>query len=125
MVHAEWDLARARVAGDAGDSRADELFNKAIAAHGRVGSPDNLAQALLDQAEFLAATGESGRADRNVVEAKVIAETLGARTVVHRADAFIGAVGTSSDQYHVSAPGPNERRQADSPSRSTGARSTT
>jgi class 3 adenylate cyclase/tetratricopeptide (TPR) repeat protein len=86
LLRAERDLARARLAGDAGDPGADELFCTAVAAHRRVANPYYLAQALLDQAEFLATAGEPGRVDLLVVEARTIAETLRARTVVARAD---------------------------------------
>ena len=86
VLRAERDLARARIAGAAGDRGADDLFSEAVAAHRRVANPHYLAQALLDQAEFLATAGEAGKADRNVVEARLIAETLRARPVVARAD---------------------------------------
>ena len=82
LVRAERDLARARRAGDTGEQGADELFRNAVAAQRRIGSPYHLAQALLDQAEFLAGTGEPSRAEDAVTEARALAAALGARPVV-------------------------------------------
>ena len=86
LLRAERDLARARRAGDTGDPGAAESFRKAVAAQRRCASPYHLAQALLDHAEFLAATGESDRAEDAVTEARTLAEALGARPVVDRSD---------------------------------------
>ena len=88
LMRAERDLARARLAGSAGGRGAEELFGKAVAAHRRVGSPYHLAQALLDHAEFLAATGQPDRAETAAAEARALSEALGARPIVDRADAF-------------------------------------
>ena len=110
LMRTERDLARARLAGSAGGRGAEELFGKAVAAHRRVGSPYNLAQALLDHAEFLAATGQPDRAETAAAEARALSDALGARPIVDRADAFAlmlgGAHSTSPPgTVGVSAPG--------------------
>ena len=86
LLRAERDLARARRAGDTGDPAAEESLGRAVAALRRFASPYHLAQALLDQAEFLAATGEPDRAEDAVTEARALAAALSAAPVVDRAD---------------------------------------
>ena len=86
LLRAELDLARARRAGDTGDPAAEESLGTAVAALRRFASPYHLAHALLDQAEFLAATGQPDRAEDAPAEARALAETLGARPVAARAD---------------------------------------
>jgi hypothetical protein len=86
LLRAELDLARARRAGDTGDPAAEESLGTAVAALRRFASPYHLAHALLDQAEFLAATGQPDRAEDATAEARALAETLGARPVAARAD---------------------------------------
>ena len=86
LLRAERDLARARRAGDTGDPAAEESLGRAVTALRRFASPYHLAQALLDQAEFLAATGEPDRAEDAVREARALAAALSAAPVVDRAD---------------------------------------
>jgi hypothetical protein len=86
LLRAERDLALACRSADAGDPWADELFLKAVAAQRRFASPYHLAQALLDHAEFLAATGRPDRAESAVSEARALVAALGAGPIVARAD---------------------------------------
>ena len=86
LLRAERDLALACRAADAGDPWADESFLKAVAAQRRFASPYHLAQALLDHAEFLAATGKPDRAESAVSEARALVAALGAGPIVARAD---------------------------------------
>ncbi len=86
LLRAERDLARARLAGDAGDPGADELFRKAVAAHRRVANPYYLAQALLDHAEFLAAAGRPDRAETPSPRPGPSSKPWAPPTVVDRAD---------------------------------------
>jgi hypothetical protein len=68
-----------------GDSEATEAFVVAVVALREIGSPYHLALGLLDQAEFLAETGEAAVAQALTDEAQVIAEGLGARPLADRA----------------------------------------
>jgi class 3 adenylate cyclase/tetratricopeptide (TPR) repeat protein len=75
----------ARLLHRSGDSEAPEAFVAAVLALREIGSPYHLALGLLDQAEFLAGTGEAAVAQVLADEARVIAEGLGARPLVDRA----------------------------------------
>ena len=79
LLRAERDLALARRAGDTGDPGAEESFRKAVAAQRRFASPYHLAQALLDHAEFLAATGEPDRAEERCLGGPCPRRGLGRR----------------------------------------------
>jgi hypothetical protein len=70
------------------------MFVAALAAERRFGSPYHLAQALLDQADYLAAAGDPDRAADNVAEARAIADRLGARPLASRADRVLRPVPT-------------------------------
>jgi tetratricopeptide (TPR) repeat protein len=94
LLRAERDLARARRAGASNDAGAAEMFVAALAAERRFGSPYHLAQALLDQADYLAAAGDPDRAADNVAEARAIADRLGARPLASRADRVLRPVPT-------------------------------
>ena len=101
------DLTRARRAGetaDPSDPSVDEAFTQAVGALRRVASPYHLAQALLDHAEYLAATGKQGRATTAVPEARVLAAALGAAPVGARADRISRLLGIDSPATEIEPP---------------------
>jgi tetratricopeptide (TPR) repeat protein len=91
LLRAERSLARARFRAVAGDSQTDPAFASAITELRAFGSPYHLAHALLDQAEHLAATGDSPAAGVLIDEARTIATGLGAQPLLERANAVAGA----------------------------------
>jgi tetratricopeptide (TPR) repeat protein len=89
LLRAEQTLARARLRAAAGDPDADAAFATAIAGHRAFGSPYHLAHALLDRADYLAASGRSDEAESLRDEARQIAERLGAIALRTRAEAVL------------------------------------
>lgn len=88
MLRAERDLARARLAVRRGAPDAGERFTAALDALRRMGTPYHLAQGLLDHAEHLVASGDPMAAELAVAEAREIAQRLGCRPVLERADSL-------------------------------------
>jgi hypothetical protein len=86
MLRAERDLARSRLAARRAAPDAAERFAAAIDALRRMGTPYHLAQGLLDHAEHLVASGDPTAAELAVAEAREIAQRLGCRPVLERAD---------------------------------------
>jgi tetratricopeptide (TPR) repeat protein len=80
MQRAERDLARARLAA------TDEAFAGAIAGLRRYSTPYHLAHGLLDHAAHLAGRGGTGAATVAIGEAVSIAERLGCRPLLDRAE---------------------------------------
>jgi tetratricopeptide (TPR) repeat protein len=87
VLRAERDLVRARLTSGADDQVAAQLFERAIEAHRKIPALFNLAHALLDHAELLAAAGDRAGADVAVTEAAQIADRLGAKPLARRAAA--------------------------------------
>ncbi|MGH9293893.1 MAG: hypothetical protein ACRD0B_01060, partial [Acidimicrobiales bacterium] len=76
-------------AGSAVDRAADlEIFAAAVAALREVGSPYHLAHGLLDQAGFLARSGDPEDAAASIEEARAIGERLGCPPLRERADSL-------------------------------------
>ena len=96
LMKAERTLALARRAAGRSDPSADEQFDAAIADERTLATPYHLAQALLDYADHLIATGRNERAAPLVDEAREIAERLGAEPVVRRAAAILAGSGAPS-----------------------------
>jgi tetratricopeptide (TPR) repeat protein len=99
MQRAERSLARARLAAVEGDEAAAQLFVEAVAALRGGGTPYHLAQGLLDYAEHLVRTGAPDDAGPLIDEARQIAESLGARPVVQRADALSSGRSSTVTNY--------------------------
>ena len=96
LMRAERSLARARLAAVDGDAEAGGLFTEAVTALREGGTPYHLAQALLDHADHLVATGSVDEALILAEEAGRIAAALGARPVLDRAEAVrAAAAGTA------------------------------
>ena len=74
-----------------GRLRGSAGLRDGVVALREIGSPDDLALGLLDQAEFLAGTGEAPVAEALADEARVIAEGLGARPLADRGRLASGA----------------------------------
>jgi hypothetical protein len=93
MLHAERDLARARLAAADGDTNAAAAFAAAIASLREQSTPYHLAHGLLDHAQFLAAAANSGpaanaEAAAAVAEARDIASRLRCQPLLDRTDAL-------------------------------------
>jgi len=88
MLRAERALARARLAARRASPDAAEQFRAAIESLRLMGTPYHLAQGLLDHAAFLADSGDGPPAALAVSEAREIADRLGCRPVLERADAL-------------------------------------
>jgi hypothetical protein len=86
LLRAERELTVVRVAPAATRAELDAAFESAIAALRRFASPYHLSQALLDHADRLAGVGERDAAAGLLEEARTIAERLGARPVLARAE---------------------------------------
>jgi class 3 adenylate cyclase/tetratricopeptide (TPR) repeat protein len=91
LLRAEDSLARARAAASAADPGAGSAFTDAVAALRHTASPYRLAWGLIDQAAFLAGTGQAVPA--RAAEARAIAIRLRCQPLLRRADALIGQLG--------------------------------
>jgi hypothetical protein len=87
LLRAERSLARARIRAAEGDPNAGAAIEAAIAEFRAVARPYHLANALLDQADYLYAQGQGDEAEVLQAEARAIGERLGAGPVIDRADA--------------------------------------
>jgi hypothetical protein len=85
MLHAERDLARARLAARNNDPTADTQLKDAIASMRVKSTPFHLAHGLLDHAEYLATVGRGHEGAALVEEARQIGERLRAKGLVQRA----------------------------------------
>jgi class 3 adenylate cyclase/tetratricopeptide (TPR) repeat protein len=88
LLRAEASLARARAAAGAADPGAGSAFADAVAALRHTASPYRLAWGLIDQAAFLARTGQAVPARAG--EARAIAIRLRCEPLLRRADALLG-----------------------------------
>jgi hypothetical protein len=87
MMRAERDLTRARlIASDGGPDGAGAAFTAAIAGLRRQSTPYHLAHGLLDHAALLASRGDTGAANAAISEARGIAQQLGCRPLLDRAE---------------------------------------
>jgi tetratricopeptide (TPR) repeat protein len=86
MQRAERDLVRARLAAREGDPAAAAAFTAAIAGLRQHSTPYHLAHGLLDHAEHLLRMGDHDAAGAAIGEARDIAERLGCRPLLARAD---------------------------------------
>lgn len=89
LLRAERELVRARVAAVRGDDDAGRQLEAAIATMRRSSPPHLLASGLLDHAAYLLGQGDDAAAAVSVAEARQIAERLGARPIVDRADGLL------------------------------------
>jgi hypothetical protein len=122
MLHAERDLARARLAAAEGDATTAASFAAAIASLREQSTPYHLAHGLLDHAEYLlaaldvaaaasvaAATSVAGAvetATAAIDEARDIAGRLRCQPLLDRADALISSASatlTSQGSQHVTS----------------------
>jgi predicted ATPase len=85
MLHAERDLARARLTASVGGPAADAAFTAAIAGLRRHSTPYHLAHGLLDQAEHLLRRDDNEAAVAAIVEARDIARRLRCQPLGDRA----------------------------------------
>ena len=104
LLRAERLLVRARVQAGEGDLGATAAFDTAVAAVREVGSPYHLAGALLDQAEHQVRVGTPTEAADAAAEAAGIAERLGARPLLARAQRLTQQTSASSADGSVSGP---------------------
>jgi class 3 adenylate cyclase len=86
LLRAERGLAKARQRVAAGDPAADDALAAAVDELRAVASPYHLAHALLDRADYLDGLGRSDEAELLRDEARGIADRLGARPLLDRAD---------------------------------------
>jgi hypothetical protein len=84
VLRAERLRIRARLAAAHGDSDVGVAFDAATQAFRNLGSPYHLAVYLLDQADYLSATGNPPTAEQLAAEAEEIAHGLGARPLLER-----------------------------------------
>jgi class 3 adenylate cyclase/tetratricopeptide (TPR) repeat protein len=84
IQRAERALVRARLAARRNDPDASSLFTSAIAGLRSMSTPYHLAHGLLDQAEYLAVTGDSEAAGLAVDEAREIATRLRCKPLLER-----------------------------------------
>ncbi len=98
MLQAERDLARARLAADDGDEAAAASFAAAITGLREQSTPYHLAHGLLDQAEFLLASGDAEAAAAAIGEARDLAGRLRCQPLLDRALAL-----TSQDSPHITS----------------------
>jgi hypothetical protein len=82
----ERDLARARLTASDGDPAAAAAFAAAIAGLREHSTPYHLAHGLLDHATYLLRTGEDEAAGAAIGEAVGIADQLGCRPLLDRAN---------------------------------------
>jgi hypothetical protein len=85
MLRAERQRIEARLLSASRDPSAEAAFERATTSFRQLGSPYHLAVELLDQAEHTATFGDSKRAVQLAAEAAAIAESLGARPLMDRA----------------------------------------
>jgi tetratricopeptide (TPR) repeat protein len=88
VLRAERLRIRARLLAAQNDRAAGSAFDAAVKAFRDFGSPYHLAVGLLDQAEYLAATGDPDTAHKLAMEAETITQRLGARPLLARAGLF-------------------------------------
>jgi class 3 adenylate cyclase len=88
MLRAERDLARARLADQAGDPDAAASFATAIATLREHSTPYHLAHGLLDHAQHLSRRGDADAAAGAAGEARDIARRLGCQPLLYRAEAI-------------------------------------
>ena len=86
MLRAERDLARARLAAAGSDPDADPAFAAAVAGLRQRSTPYHLAHGLLDHAGHLLRTGDTEAAGAAISEARGIAQRLGCKPLLDRAD---------------------------------------
>jgi class 3 adenylate cyclase/tetratricopeptide (TPR) repeat protein len=86
VLRAERSLVRARLAAVVGDPAAGQALAAAVQEMRTSSPPHLLAQGLLDQAEHLAALGDTADAAASVAEARAIGARLGAAAVLTRSD---------------------------------------
>ncbi|MBA2531545.1 MAG: hypothetical protein H0V23_05490 [Nocardioidaceae bacterium] len=89
VLRAERFRIRARLLAAQADPEAGAAFDAATKAFRELGSPYHLAVGLLDHAEHLAATGNTGTAQQFAAEADAIAQRLGAKPLTARALALL------------------------------------
>jgi uncharacterized protein HemY len=87
MLHAERDLARARLAARDGDPAAAEMFAAAISRLRTLSTPYHLAHGLLDHAQHL----DSEAAEAAIKEAREIAARLRCQPLLDRAAEIVPA----------------------------------
>jgi class 3 adenylate cyclase/predicted ATPase len=86
MLRAERDLARARLAGHAGDPGATASFATAIATLRDHSTPYHLAHGLLDHAQHLSRRGDADTAAAAAGEARDIGRRLRCQPLLYRAE---------------------------------------
>ena len=86
MQRAEARLIEARLAAADHHDDAADRFDVAIDALRSMSTPFHLAHGLLDHAAFLIERGETESADLAIGEARVVADRLGCRPLLARAD---------------------------------------
>jgi tetratricopeptide (TPR) repeat protein len=85
MLHAERELARARLATSDDDPAATGSFASAISGQREHSTPYHLAHGLLDHADYLTRLGDTDAADTAISEARGIAERLRCQPLLDRA----------------------------------------
>ena len=90
MLRAEGDLTRARLI-TADDLAADAAFTAAITSLRQHSTPYHLAHGLLDQAAHFAACGDTAAIEAAVSEVRGIAQCLGCRPLLDRAETIQAA----------------------------------
>jgi class 3 adenylate cyclase/tetratricopeptide (TPR) repeat protein len=94
VQRAERQLVTARLAADADEPGAADLFSAAVAALRSQSTPYHLAHGLLDHAEFLASTGDEAGESAAVTESREIARNLGCLPLLDRAAALSAREGS-------------------------------
>ena len=101
VLHAEGARIQARLLASHSHPDAEHAFTTAVKAFRELGSPYHLAKGLLDQAQHLAATGDTQTAEQLATEAGTIAERLHAKPLVQQAR---NLAGSRSGQQRPPAP---------------------
>jgi len=92
MLRAERDLVRARRAAADGDPAAAAAFAAALSSLREHSTPYHLAHGLLDHSEYLTRLGDADAAEKDISEARGIAERLRCQPLLDRSRAASRAV---------------------------------
>jgi hypothetical protein len=111
ILHAERDLARARLTASDGGPAADAAFIAAIAGLRRHSTPYHLAHGLLDHAEHLLRRDDNEAAAAAIAESRDIADRLRCQPLLDRAADLLPAEPRIRVPM-VRAPGPEESATA-------------
>jgi hypothetical protein len=88
VLRAEQDLVRARLAAHGGEPAADSAFTAAVGQLRELSTPYHLAHGLLDHAQHLLDSRDSGAATLAIDEARAIGQRLRCQPLLDRAEAM-------------------------------------